>query len=281
MTVAIKSHALMQDGAAVSEVTSPYTGGQFATPPKIVVIHFTYGASAKSSAEWFQSVRNTDKASAHVVIERDGSLIQCVRFNLIAHHAGKSQWGSIVGLNRAAFGIELANWGYLERRAGGWTSYTGKSIENPILASHRNGNPDGSTKEIGWEPYPEVQFQTAVDVARALIDTYGVNEVVGHDDISKGRKWDPGPAFDMRRFRNLLFGDRASDGGTQQRVSVASGLNLRSGPGTQYPSIVLLPINTMVEPLEVDGAWLNVTVLGADGSPQRTGWVNANYLSTT
>lgn len=277
MALVIRNHRLYAGSRQVEQVRSRFSSGPFRATPKIVVMHFTYGASARSSAEWFRNPSNPG-ASAHVVIGRDGNIIQCLDLDQIAWHAGKSRWGDLVGLNAHAFGVELANWGYLRETPAGWTSYTGVRIADPVLAVHKNGNPDGSQRTLGWEPYPPVQFDAAVALAQALVTTYGVNEVVGHDDIAKGRKWDPGPAFDMARFRARLFGERAESGDNRMVVRVREGLNLRHGPGLQYAVDTTLPDGTIVEPLEASGAWLCVSVMGENGQPTSTGWVHSHYL---
>jgi len=208
---AVKNAKLERDGAAVDQIPSPYKGGGFATPPKIVVMHFTGGGSARSSAEWFRSPKNPG-SSAHVVIDRDGSIIQCVPFDHVAWHAGKSQWRGLVGLNQYAIGIEMANWGNLTSAGGGWAAINGARIAQPFMAAHRNGNPDGAHGLIGWEPYSAEQFQSAIGVVQALVAALGLNEIVGHDDIAPTRKWDPGPAFDMARFRTACLGGREDNG---------------------------------------------------------------------
>lgn len=205
MTFSIHQHFLEQDGKPVARVLSPYTSGVFKVEqPSLLVIHYTGGGPARSSAEWFRSPQNTARTSAHLVIDRNGDVIQCVPLNGIAHHAGRGQWRGWRDLNRRSFGLELANWGPLSRTAAGWVTRTGISIPNPVLATHRHGNPDGTRNPVGWEPYPPVQVNTAVAVAQALIRQYGPLEIVGHDDIAPGRKSDPGPAFDMARFRQLV-----------------------------------------------------------------------------
>jgi N-acetylmuramoyl-L-alanine amidase len=277
MVYRVKGARLYEGNRAVEEIASRFTGGRFAATPKILVMHFTYGGTGRSSAEWFRSPSNPG-SSAHIVIDRDGSIIQCVDFDTIAWHAGASKWRNLNGLNRFSIGIEMANWGYLVRRNTGWVSYTGVAIADPVIASHKNGNPDGSTAPIGWEAYPESQFLAAVEVARALVDAYDINEIVGHDDIAPTRKWDPGPAFDLKRFRARVFGERSSDSGTRRVVSVAEGLNLRSGPATSFPVIRLLANGTSVSPHEQQGNWVMVSVLDANGTPIETGWVNQNFL---
>lgn len=277
MALVIKNHRLYAGARQVEQVRTIFSGGAFRQPPRILVMHFTYGASARSSAEWFRNPANPG-ASAHVVVDRDGGLIQCLDFSEIAWHAGNSRWGELVGLNAWSLGVELANWGYLQQGASGWRSYTGAIVADPVLAAHKNGNPDGSRRLIGWEPYPVPQFDAAVELARALVDTYAISEVVGHDDIAPARKWDPGPAFDMVRFRARVFGERGTSGDNRMVVNVQEGLNLRRGPGVQFDVVKTLPDGTAVDPLETDGQWLCVTVLDQSGQPSDTGWVHSRYL---
>lgn len=278
MAFSIRDHRLWRDDSRVETMLSPFIGGSFAEPPRILVVHFTAGASARSSAEWFRD-RSNPGSSAHLVIERDGSVVQCVPFDTIAWHAGRSAWNGLIGLNRHALGIELANRGDLVRRGEGWASLTGAVVVDPVVAVHRNGNPDGSHRPIGWERYPDPQVAALAEIARALVATYGIAEIVGHDDIAPTRKWDPGPAFDMPRFRAAVFGGRGEDESPALTVRPSDGLNLRAGPGVDRAVLELLPPGTRVMPLERFGRWLSVSVLGADGAPRRTGWVHGAYLA--
>ena len=71
-----------------------------------IVIHYTAGP--------FQSSLNTlknpkVKASAHVIVDRDGSVTQLIPFNEIAWHAGESSYGTRTGLNKYSIGIEIVN----------------------------------------------------------------------------------------------------------------------------------------------------------------------------
>lgn len=277
MTYSISQGRLSIDGQPVEQIISPNSGGKFGKKPKIVVIHFTAGGSARSSADWFRNPQNRN-SSAHVVIERDGTIIQCVSLEKVAWHAGRSSWHGLIGLNQHSIGIELANWGSLRSADGGWVTSSGKRIAEPFLGTHRNGNPDGSTRPIGWEPYPEEQVAAARHFVEALIATYGINEIVGHDDIAPVRKSDPGPAFNMARFRTNLLNPRNEDGDNTGRVASANGLNLRSGPGTHFPALAKLKDRTILELLGNDGTWLQVTSLDAAGRPDKTGWVHSHYV---
>lgn len=200
----VRTGRLYMGGVRVPMIASPHTQGRFVRPPRVLVIHYTRGSSAASSAQWFRDPRNPG-SSAHLVIDRDGSIIQCVDLGVTAMHAGKSRWNGVVGLNRHSIGIELANWGHLVRTDAGWASYTGAPVRGVVMAAHRQGNPDRAPGAIGWEAFPEAQLASAVAAARALV-AGGIAEIVGHDDIAPGRKFDPGPAFDMAAFRAAVFG---------------------------------------------------------------------------
>lgn len=272
------NHRVTSGGKLVKRIVSPYTGGSFAATPVVTVMHFTYGSSAESSANWFKDPANKLKSSAHVVVGRDGEIIQCVDFNIAANHAGNSFWRGRSGLNSWSFGIELANWGYLKRRSGAWVSWTDQSIPNPVLAVHKNGNPDNSSEAIGWEPYPAVQIETAAEIVRAIAERYGDQEIIGHDDISVGRKWDPGPAFDMQHFRQLASEDNSDEGAGLLRVfTPGDKLHLRRGPGTEYASEMELDDGTIVQPLEYRGVWALVNVLNQSLHATKTGWVNTRH----
>ena len=54
--------------------------------PDTIVVHYTGGGDARSSALYLADPAT--KASAHVVIARDGQVFQLVPFNVRAWHAG-------------------------------------------------------------------------------------------------------------------------------------------------------------------------------------------------
>lgn len=69
---------LYQDGKRVTFVRSPHTSAGFADgEPRFLVMHYTGGSTAQSSVDWFADPLS--KVSAHVTIERDGTLYDKVR----------------------------------------------------------------------------------------------------------------------------------------------------------------------------------------------------------
>jgi len=164
-------------------------GGSEMPIRRFLVIHFTSGASGQSSINFWKTPE-AKGASAHLVIERDGAIIQCRPFNRTCGHAGKSRWKGFDGLNACSIGIELANAGDDSRLGRKWSKLP------PVQACHKN---ETTTKE--WEAYPEEQVQACIEVAKLLVARYNLDDVIGHEDIAPNRKNDPGPAFPMGRLR--------------------------------------------------------------------------------
>ena len=73
--------------------------------PDMIVLHYTAGGNAMSSAHYL--ARADTDASAHLVIARDGGIIQLLPFDTIAWHAGQSEYAGRTNLNRYSIGIEM------------------------------------------------------------------------------------------------------------------------------------------------------------------------------
>ncbi len=106
------------------------------------------------------------RVSAHLLIRRDGSMIQFVPFDRRAWHAGVSSWRGRERCNDFSIGIEL------------------------------EGCDD--------KPFDAAQYRCLAGVVAALRQRYPGLEVAGHADIAPGRKTDPGPHFDWPLLASLL-----------------------------------------------------------------------------
>jgi N-acetylmuramoyl-L-alanine amidase len=268
----IKNHRLVKgNGNPYPFVRSPNQGGP--VHHEYLVMHFTAGANADSSVRWLTNPEA--KASAHLVIGRNGSITQLVPFNKVAWHAGESRWENRVGLNRYSIGIELDNAGPLTRAGDRWRSWFGREYSNDevVVAVHKNGG-----EECGWPIFPEEQITAARDVSLKLVRHYGLIDIVGHDDVAPGRKNDPGPAFPMQSFRGSIIG-RKEDGDAVFETTTV--LNIRQGPGTQHEMISggPLPESTQVLVLNQKGSWRFVDVLAVvNDVMDMQGWVHGRFL---
>ncbi len=170
-------------------------GGSPMLTRRCVVVHFTAGATAQSSINWWKT-KAAKGASAHLVIDRDGSVIQCRPFNRTAGHAGVSRWRDpktgvlYTGLNTCSIGVELANAGDNEKLARRWSKMP------LVFAKHQNGGP-----MTDWEDFPPRQLAVLAKVLQALVRRYRLDDITGHDCIAPNRKNDPGPAFPMEKLR--------------------------------------------------------------------------------
>ena len=109
------------------------------------------------------------KVSSHLFIERDGSITQFVPFDKKAWHAGVSNFNGRENCNEFSIGIELEGTDELENT--------------------------------------QQQYDSLVEVSRELMVLYPLitkDNIVGHCDISPGRKTDPGKAFDWDLYRSRL-----------------------------------------------------------------------------
>lgn len=283
----IIDHRLCQDdGTPYPFVDTPNKTTR-ALDPRYLVMHYTAGRSAESSVRYL--ALDAAKASAHLVIGRDGSITQMVPFNEIAWHAGKSSWENLSGLNSYSIGIELDNAGPLQRNAAGqWVAWFGDAYtdDQVIEAIHKH-----QTTPKGWQIYPAVQLEVAIEVGITLTDYYNFIDVLGHEDIAPGRKSDPGPAFPMETYRTHLFGradmeqidsDSSSVVGGEISYRTTSRLNIRSGPGSQYETLPgsPLPVGARLSISQSDSSWRLVKVLDTvNGVAGLEGWVHSDYIA--
>lgn len=278
----LENHYLTGDIVTIQK--SPNISGKFSNElPDTIIIHFTGGRSAKSSANWL--CNDQAKASAHVVIGMEGEVYQLVSFDTIAWHAGKSSWEDRSGLNKYSIGIELDNPGRLEKRESGYFTWFGTKVpeENVVKAVHRN-----ETEATYWHSFTEQQISACEDLCRLLIENYPVTTILGHEEISPGRKVDPGPAYPLDKLRDrLLFNNRSVDDGIEPVVETvkttvehtayvtASLLNIRSAPNISGQKVSNpLKKGTVVKVVEEYAEWSRIKV-------ETEGWVSSEWLKST
>jgi AmpD protein len=109
------------------------------------------------------------RVSSHLLIRRDGELVQYVPLYLRAWHAGASEWQGQAACNDYSIGIEL----------------------------------EGTDAS----PYEPAQYRRLAGVLAALLRAQPAitpERIVGHSDVAPGRKTDPGIAFDWPGLRSRL-----------------------------------------------------------------------------
>jgi len=105
------------------------------------------------------------QVSSHLLIRRDGEVVQYVPFHRRAWHAGESEFEGRPNCNDFSIGIELEG-----------------------------------TDTI---PYESIQYQRLQEVIHLLQQAYPAitrERIVGHCHIAPGRKTDPGDVFDWQQL---------------------------------------------------------------------------------
>lgn len=172
MSTGIPLHQLT-DYPADRERPSPNWSARPAAVDRIqvLVIHATADEGSEAGAESWMC-NPASQVSAHLHLRRDGTLTRHVADKRKAWHAGPSDWRlyptgeRVSDLNTRSIGIEVAN--RLDTR----------------------------------EPYTRAQYdRLAAVVAHYVRQGLALENVCGHEQISPGRKVDPGPTFDWMRLK--------------------------------------------------------------------------------
>jgi AmpD protein len=166
----------------VKQVLSPYFDERPpGVVPDLVVLHgislppgefggpwvarlFTGNLPADAHPEFRE--RAALRVSAHLLIRRDGQVVQFVSFNERAWHAGRSAGQGREACNDYSIGIECEG-----------------------------------TDQL---PYEAAQYSTLRGLLAMLSGAYPAitrERIVGHSDVAPGRKTDPGPSFDWSQIR--------------------------------------------------------------------------------
>ena len=136
-----------------------------------IVIHYTGMISLQSSVERLISKKH--EVSSHYLISRAGKIMQLVKDNNIAWHAGISNWFVFKNLNKNSIGIELENKGH----------------------------------QYGYQDFPNKQITELIKILKRLKKKFKIQNIniTGHSDIAPHRKTDPGEKFPWKKlYKNDL-----------------------------------------------------------------------------
>ena len=260
-------------GANVVQKPSSHFGGDVNV--RVWVNHWTAGASALNSATGLES----KGLSANIVLDRDGTVFQTVRFGKRAFHAGKSAWRGIKSVNDFSIGNEIANYGPLVKDSSGNYRLPGSGalivpVEEADERVDLGPALNGSQEFVAWERFTPLQIEATAEMIHLAHKKFDIEEVVTHAEVSPGRKIDilnPGWLLFAQRFdaivENVSGGDTKDPALRQDvyRVTARSGLRLRSGPGTDFDQIDSLPFGTEVVGGEHIGDWIAIDRKGDGG----------------
>lgn len=145
--------------------------------PAFLILHYTGTPTAQIAKDMLTGrMQNTEgnKVSVHYMIEEDGHLTQLVNEDKRAYHAGLGYWEGITDINSFSIGIELQN--------PGW--------------------------EHGYTDFPQAQIDALIELCRDIVSRHNMrpDHVLGHSDVSAGRRFDPGEKFPWKALADAGIG---------------------------------------------------------------------------
>jgi N-acetylmuramoyl-L-alanine amidase len=200
--LSVAAHRLRIGEAPATWRATPNLGG--AIRPEINVLHETASRlDAAGSISWL--CNPAAKASAHLVIARDGLITQLAPFNRATWHAGQSSYKGRKSVNGFSIGIELVGPGQMTPgkygHARAWFGVEYAIAEHGIERIRTPEHGDGL-----WMPFTERQVAATIAVCQMLVSAYGLQDVTTHWAVSPRRKVDPNPFFPLARCREAALG---------------------------------------------------------------------------
>ena len=128
---------------------------------KFIIIHYTGMKKESAAIKRLQDPKS--KVSSHYLIKRNGEITNLVPDLYEAWHAGISGWKNFKSLNKNSIGIEITNPGH----------------------------------QYGYKRFSKKQIFSLLKLLNILVKKYKIKKeyILGHSDISPGRKKDPGEKF--------------------------------------------------------------------------------------
>lgn len=185
---------------SIVQPTSMAVGRFIADRPQGITVHYT----ADRDSERSRRALKERGLGYHVLIERDGTVVQLTYMTRRVNHAGPSLWREL-SCNKWHVAIALVSWGRLDDKRRAWN---GESI----VADQCAQRPENISGRLAWwDAATDVQVRRLLEVIRWCL-AFGIppENVCGHDEaaIPAGRKVDPGGVLPMTmaELRQVLLG---------------------------------------------------------------------------
>lgn len=194
--------------------------------PDMLVMHYTAGPMWR--AVDVLASPSAQVSSHYLVSDTPGPVLHLVDERQRAWHAGVGSWCGHTDINSRSIGIENVGWGYTYGPMPPMPPCPSlrRPLEVAVAAARRAAE---ALRHRGipvlprhWAPFPPAQMTTLCALSQDIVERYHIapENVVGHGDVSPGRKVDPGPMFPWEMLAAAGVGDWPSE--TSQPMSVAA-----------------------------------------------------------
>jgi len=234
---------LLLDGKPVAFHASPNFNAGYRIKPTGILLHDTAGHRHGNDA-LAHFMKPSAQASAHLIVtdEEVPRVIQMVDLDRRAWHAGRSEWHGKADCNSRFIGIELCNpgrlWGTAEGAYPEGFSARFTAAEHGIeqIDSDLHGRPGA-----WWKPYSKAQIALLHAIVAGLAREFpDIDEVIGHCQVSPGRKVDPTPILYRDHMYSLAQGlSLARKQAARQPASQGHGLSEQTARDVQQRLNVL------------------------------------------
>jgi N-acetylmuramoyl-L-alanine amidase len=167
----VTGFATEHDGADV-RVSPNFGPRRDGMTPDLILLHYTGMVSGEAAEAWLCDPAS--EVSAHYLVHEDGRIVQMVREQDRAWHAGKSSWHGRTDINSCSVGIEIVNPGHV----------------------------------LGYREFPKGQIEAVIALCRGIATRHAIapERVLAHSDVAPGRKVDPGEKFPWKALHEAGVG---------------------------------------------------------------------------
>lgn len=129
--------------------------------PDALVLHYTGMETGAGAQAWLCNPES--EVSCHYLVHEDGRVVQMVREEHRAWHAGRGSWCAMDDVNSFSIGIEIVNPGHF----------------------------------LGYPEFPVPQINAVIALGNDICcrNRIAPERVLAHSDVAPGRKIDPGEKF--------------------------------------------------------------------------------------
>lgn len=197
-SVSSKGQKLLWCPFAEQDFDKSRTRGSYANGyPVGAIVHFTAGRRSGLKAGMAEQVKN---GYTYFVIDKDGNIGQNFSLDSWGYHAGQSSYPGLgESVSSKLVGIEIQAAGKLEKSGAGYKTWFGEPVpaaEVRVIAQKTDNQEAGA-----YQAYTAAQEESLIRLLTWLHENnpavFQHKYVLGHDEVSPGRKNDPGGALSM------------------------------------------------------------------------------------